>query len=95
MICRLESIEEYAQSYFSTGHIHASDDLRCLIEVIFSTEKLHFFFSHYLFVNAGAKHVYRTCLTAHTQTCIITCSRMYLSLYHGLQAKKEPEEKLH
>ncbi|KAF3451761.1 hypothetical protein FNV43_RR07857 [Rhamnella rubrinervis] len=31
-VYRLESIEEYAHSYFSTGHIHASNDLRCLVE---------------------------------------------------------------
>lgn len=27
MNCRLENIEEYAQSYFSTGQIHASDEV--------------------------------------------------------------------
>lgn len=33
MNCRLGHIEEYAQSYFSTGNIHASDDVRCYAEV--------------------------------------------------------------
>ncbi|KAA8520133.1 hypothetical protein F0562_014389 [Nyssa sinensis] len=31
-IYRLENIEENAQSYFSTGHIHASCDIHCYIE---------------------------------------------------------------
>lgn len=33
--CRLENIEENAQSYFSTGHIHASCDVSRFVEVIF------------------------------------------------------------
>ncbi|EXB77035.1 Malonyl-CoA decarboxylase [Morus notabilis] len=32
-VYRLESIEEYAHSYFNTGHIHASNDLRRYVEV--------------------------------------------------------------
>ncbi|XP_044496148.1 malonyl-CoA decarboxylase, mitochondrial isoform X2 [Mangifera indica] len=31
-VYRLGHIEEYAQSYFSTGNIHASDDVRCYAE---------------------------------------------------------------
>lgn len=31
---RLEHIDEFAHSYFSTGDIHASSDLRCSIEVM-------------------------------------------------------------
>ncbi|XP_015885239.3 uncharacterized protein LOC107420719 [Ziziphus jujuba] len=31
-VYRLDNIEEYAQSYFSTGHIHASNDLRRIVE---------------------------------------------------------------
>ncbi|GKV01973.1 hypothetical protein SLEP1_g14472 [Rubroshorea leprosula] len=30
--CRLENIEEYARSYFSTGHIHTSSDIRHYVE---------------------------------------------------------------
>lgn len=33
MKCRLHNIEEYAQSYFSTGKIHSSCDVRHFIEV--------------------------------------------------------------
>ncbi|KAK9268046.1 hypothetical protein L1049_010485 [Liquidambar formosana] len=31
---RVENIEEYAQSYFSTGHIHASSDIRHYVETL-------------------------------------------------------------
>ncbi|KAJ4703974.1 Malonyl-CoA decarboxylase mitochondrial [Melia azedarach] len=31
-VYRLENIEEYAQSYFSTGHIHASDDIHSYVK---------------------------------------------------------------
>lgn len=37
-IYRLDYIEEYAQSYFSTGHIHASSDVRCYIEPLSDNE---------------------------------------------------------
>lgn len=33
--CRLENIEEYAQSYFSTGQIQSSDDILQYIKVVF------------------------------------------------------------
>ncbi|GKV01970.1 hypothetical protein SLEP1_g14470 [Rubroshorea leprosula] len=32
-VYRLENIEEYAQSYFSTGHIHTSSDIRHYVEL--------------------------------------------------------------
>ncbi|KAJ0016897.1 hypothetical protein Pint_09824 [Pistacia integerrima] len=32
-VYRLGHIEEYAQSYFSTGNIHASDDVRRYVEL--------------------------------------------------------------
>ncbi|KAJ0082925.1 hypothetical protein Patl1_09923 [Pistacia atlantica] len=37
-VYRLGHIEEYAQSYFSTGNIHASDDVRRYVEVFFVNE---------------------------------------------------------
>uniref|UniRef100_A0A2P2LMQ3 Malonyl-CoA decarboxylase C-terminal domain-containing protein n=1 Tax=Rhizophora mucronata TaxID=61149 RepID=A0A2P2LMQ3_RHIMU len=30
-VYRVENIEEYAQLYFSTGHIHASSDVQCYL----------------------------------------------------------------
>ncbi|KAL5578760.1 hypothetical protein UlMin_011202 [Ulmus minor] len=38
-VYRLGSIEEHAQSYFGTGHIHASDDLRHFVEPLEEPEE--------------------------------------------------------
>lgn len=36
LTCRVERIDECAHSYFSTGHIHASNDIRRYTLVIYS-----------------------------------------------------------
>lgn len=88
MICRLDNIEEYAQSYFSTGHIHASNDLRRIVEVIFPF--------HVKGANLENIRCFVTCPCPS-----ITCMRPARMLqyifffttlfYFGLQAQKEPE----
>lgn len=37
-VYRLDDIEEYAQSYFSSGHIHTSSDLCCYVEPLKENE---------------------------------------------------------
>lgn len=84
MICRLENIEEYAQAYFSTGHIHASNDLRRVVEVIFPFHvKGTPFRLCQMFHMSVPKHAYETCLTTHTPNTQMrpTCMLQYVFFF--------------